>query len=58
MAKFESTCQVGDLHPERAADTEKLEETKNQLKALVSADPTLSLREPAFLHQLTKHYHR
>ena len=47
VAKFEPTGQVGDLHPGRAADTEKREETENQLKALVSADPTLSLRKAA-----------
>ena len=35
VAEFEFTCQIGDLNPKCAADTEKLEETKNQLKTLV-----------------------
>lgn len=47
VEKFGSMGLIDDQHPGRSTDTDKRKETKNQLKALVSAKPNLSLRKAA-----------
>lgn len=47
VSKFDSMGFVNDLHSGRAMDVEKHEETKNQLKVLIKANPKLSLRKAA-----------
>lgn len=47
VAKFESEGLVLDMHPGRSVDTVEREEVKNDLNALISEMPRLSIRKAA-----------
>ena len=47
VSKFETMGLVDDIHSGRSVDIEKHQRTKNQLKSLVAANPTVSLRKAA-----------